>query len=76
MQNDNGNEVEITTYDRLLRAWENSKELTLDFEKYSKRIEDDDEAIKVFKRFAEQEGAHASELRSMLLERQKNRGKI
>jgi len=63
----NNNAVEYTTYDRLLRAWENSMELVRDYEMYSKRIED--EKIKeVFKRFAEQEGKHASELRELLLE--------
>ena len=42
-------------------------ELVRDYEMYSKRIED--EKIKeVFKRFAEQEGKHASELRELLLE--------
>ena len=62
----NNNAVEYTTYDRLLRAWENSMELVRDYEMYSKRIED--EKIKeVFKRFAEQEGKHASELRELLL---------
>lgn len=61
------NNIEITTYDRLLRAWENSMELTRDFEMYSNRIKDDEEAIKVFKEFAEDEGLHASKLRSMLL---------
>jgi len=62
----NENEVEITTYDRLLRAWENSMELVRDYEMYSKRIEDQ-EAKKVFKEFAEDEGMHATTLRGMLL---------
>jgi rubrerythrin len=63
----NNNEVEITTYDRLLRAWENSMEMVRDFEMYSKRIED--EKIKnVFKDFAEDEGLHATQLRELLLE--------
>lgn len=65
------NEIKITTYDRLLRAWENSMELTRDFEIYSKRIEDDEEAVQVFKEFAEDEGLHASRFRSMLLNRKK-----
>ena len=61
------NEIELTTYDRLLRAWENSKELVRDYEMYSKRIED--EKIKqVFKDFAEDEGMHASKLRDILLD--------
>lgn len=64
-------EIEYTTYDRLLRAWENSMELVRDFEMYSKRIED--EAIQeVFKEFAEDEGKHASKLRELLLEHKEN----
>jgi rubrerythrin len=62
----NENEVEITTYDRLLRAWENSMELVRDYEMYSKRIEET-EVKQVFKGFAEDEGIHASKLRDMLL---------
>ncbi len=63
----NENEIEITTYDRLLRAWENSMELVRDYEMYSKRIED--EKVKdVFKEFAEDEGMHASKLRNMILD--------
>jgi hypothetical protein len=69
MHNDemNRNEVEYTTYDRLLRAWENSMELTRDFEMYSKRIEDN-KVKDVFKKFAEDEGIHATTLRELLLE--------
>lgn len=63
----NENEIELTTYDRLLRAWENSIELVRDYEMYSKRIED--EKIKqVFKDFAQDEGMHASKLRNILLD--------
>ncbi len=63
----NENEIELTTYDRLLRAWENSMELVRDYEMYSKRIED--EKIKqVFKDFAQDEGMHASKLRNILLD--------
>ncbi len=61
------NEVKITTYDRLLRAWENSMELVRDYEMYSKRIEDG-EIKQVFKEFAEDEGMHATKLREMLLD--------
>ncbi|MCX7920692.1 MAG: rubrerythrin [Clostridia bacterium] len=63
----NRNEVEITTYDRLLRAWENSMEMVRDFEMYSKRIEDN-KIKEVFKEFAEDEGMHATKLRELLLE--------
>lgn len=60
-------EVEYTTYDRLLRAWENSMEMVRDFEVYSKRIEDD-KVKQVFKNFAEEEGMHASKLRELIME--------
>ncbi len=66
----NRNEIEITTYDRLLRAWENSMELVRDYEMYSKRIEDE-KVKEVFKQFAETEGMHASKLRELLLEYKK-----
>ena len=63
----NNNDIELTTYDRLILAWESSMEMTRDFEMYSKRIED--EKIKdVFKKFAEDEGMHASKLRELLIE--------
>ena len=62
----NENEVKITTYDRLLRAWENSMELVRDYEMYSKRI-DEQEVKQVFKKFAEDEGMHATKLRDILL---------
>ncbi|MBP7176079.1 MAG: rubrerythrin [Thermoclostridium sp.] len=63
------NDVRITSYDRLMRAWENSMELTRDFEVYSKRV-DDEELKQVFKQFAEEEGFHASKFRELLLARQ------
>jgi rubrerythrin len=66
------NEIELTTYDRLLRAWEYSMEMTRDFEMYSKRVHEDD-VKEVFKQFAEDEGMHASKLKSMLLEYRDNR---
>lgn len=66
----NEKEIEITTYDRLLRAWENSMELVRDYEMYSKRIED--EKVKgVFKEFAEDEGMHAAKLRNIILDLKK-----
>lgn len=60
-------DVEFTTYERLLIAWENSMELVRDFEMYSKRVEDEN-VKQVFKKFAEDEGMHASMLRDMLIE--------
>ena len=63
-------EIEYTTYDRLLRAWESSMEMVRDFEMYSKRIEN--EKIKgVFKKFAEDEGLHASKLRELIIEQKR-----
>lgn len=58
-------QIEPTTYDRLMRAWENSMELVRDFEMYSKKIENE-EVRMLFKKFAEDEGLHASKLREML----------
>ncbi|MEL7608962.1 MAG: rubrerythrin [Bacillota bacterium] len=58
-------QIKITTYDRLMRAWENSQELTRDFEMYSKRIEEE-EIKQVFKKFAEDECRHVSKLRSII----------
>jgi len=59
------NQIEPTTYDRLMRSWENSMELVRDFEMYSKRIEEED--IKnIFKKFAEDEGTHAAKIRDIL----------
>ncbi|NLG89669.1 MAG: rubrerythrin [Clostridiaceae bacterium] len=65
-------DIKITSYDRLLRAWENSMELTRDFEVYSKEV-DDDELKKVFKKFAEEEGMHAAKFRELLVKRQNER---
>lgn len=64
----NENEIKITVRDRLLRAWENSMELTRDFEIYSKELTNNREVQKVFERFAEDEGMHASKFRELLLE--------
>jgi len=59
--------VQLTNYDRLLRAWENSMEMVRDFEMYSKRV-DDEKLRKIFADFAEDEGRHAQTLRSLLRE--------
>lgn len=66
MHNEHNQEIKITTRDRLMRAWENSMELTRDFEVYSKEI--NDRAIqKMFADFAVEEGLHASKLRDTLM---------
>ena len=59
-------EIRITTRDRLLRGWQNSMELVRDFETYAKEIHDDGKAAALFRRFAEDEGHHAAQLREML----------
>ena len=58
--------IQITTRDKVMRAWENSMELTRDFELYSKQINDDPEVSKVFAEFAEDECAHAARFREIL----------
>lgn len=63
----NENEIMITTYDRILRLWQNSMEMVRDFEMNSKRIEEDN-IKEEFKKFAEDEGMHATRLREMLLQ--------
>ena len=35
-------QIKITTYDRLLRAWENSMEAVRDFQSYADLTEDND----------------------------------
>ena len=49
-----------------MRAWENSMELTRDFEVYAKEIGDNGDAAQMFREFAEDEGHHAARLREML----------
>ena len=61
-------EVKINTRDRLLRAWENSMQLVREFKVCEKEIEDDENASKMFGKFAEEEGIHASEFKAMLLD--------
>ncbi len=67
MDNKNDHEVEITTHDRLFRAWENSMELVRDFQDYSKEIKDDKQVAKLFGEFAEDEAVHASRFRELLI---------
>lgn len=62
-------EIRITTHDRLMRAWQNSMELTRDFEIYSKEI-DDPQVQSVFSDFAVDEGKHAARFRDLLIEGQ------
>jgi len=53
--------------DCLQRAWVNSMEMVRDFEMYSKRLENKDVA-QVFKKFAEEQGKQAHELRELFNE--------
>lgn len=64
------NPVQKTTYDKLMRAWENSMELTRDFKVYSQEIGDDTRLAEVFGQFAEDEGKHASKFHEILREYQ------
>ena len=68
MNGQNGGEkpVQITTRDRVMRAWQNSMELTRDFEMYSKEIHDDHETARLFAEFAEEECVHAARFREIL----------
>lgn len=60
-------DIETTTRDRLMRAWENSMELTRDYQMYSKHIEDS-KIAEVFKQLAENEAVHAQKLHYLLKE--------
>lgn len=73
MNNINDNEIQITTRDRLLRAWENSMELVRDFETYSKEIKDDKKVATIFAEFAKDEGLHATKFRELLLENKRDK---
>ena len=59
-------EINITTRDRVLRAWENSMELVRDFKSYSEEIKDDSYVANIFSNFAKDEGIHASKFREIL----------
>lgn len=61
-------EIKITTYDRLLRAWENSMEMVRDFQNYADITDDNEKAKQAFYEFAENTGHHAAYLRELLLE--------
>ena len=60
-------EIHITARDKVMRAWENSTELTRDFKQYSKELENSDrELSETFAQFALEEGLHAARLRDIL----------
>ncbi len=66
----NPNEVNITTRDKVMRAWQDSMMLVRDFETYAHEISDDKLASKVFSDFAVEEGLHAAKFREILLKYQ------
>ncbi len=69
MQDKDKHNITITTRDRLMRAWQDSMELTRDFEIFSKETDGEDERISVmFSNFARDEGLHAAKLLGMLEE--------
>ncbi len=70
MKKQHENEVRITTYDKLMRAWQNSMEMAREFRVHSQEMEEDQKAKQMFTAFAEEEGMHASQLRDLLLEYQ------
>ena len=59
---ENMHNVNITTRDRVLRAWENSMELVRDYQEYSHIIDDDDSVKELFSDYAQTEAEHASVL--------------
>ncbi len=67
-----GDAIKINTRDRLLRAWENSMELVLDYQDYKQEIKDNEKVSKVFAEFAEDEAMHATRFRELLHECQNN----
>ena len=66
----NQNEVNITTRDKLMKAWQDSMSLVRDFEVHSHEISDDKTTSQIFASFAEEEGVHAAKFRELLLQYQ------
>ncbi|OQB14513.1 MAG: hypothetical protein BWY15_01022 [Firmicutes bacterium ADurb.Bin193] len=56
---------EMAVRDRLMRAWENSMELTRDFQMYSTQTPQG-EISDTFREFAEDEAHHAAKLKSLI----------
>lgn len=65
-------EVEVTTRDRLMRAWQNSMELVTDFQTYSQEIKDNETVARLFHEYAGHEGVHAAKFRELLLKYQED----
>ncbi|MGI6497458.1 MAG: rubrerythrin [Oscillospiraceae bacterium] len=76
MDKQNENEVRITTYDKLMRAWQNSMEMAREFRVHSQEMKEDHEDKEIshmLAEFAVTEGLHAAKLRNLLLEHQKQK---
>ena len=65
------NGINLTTRDRVLRAWENSTELVRDFQTYANDTEHNEKLSQMFNEFAKEEAVHASRLLSLLHEMEK-----
>ncbi len=56
----------VDTRDRVLRAWENSVQMTRDFKIFAKQIEKPCREKELFERFAVDEGEHAAAFLELL----------
>jgi rubrerythrin len=65
---DDKNGFLITNRDRVLRAWEDSTELTRNFELYSQEMGDNKRLAEMFAKFAEDEAVHAANFLKVLKE--------
>ncbi len=65
------NNLNITTRDRVLRAWENSTELVRDFQTYANDTEHNKKLAQMFNEYAKDEAVHASQLLKLLHEIEK-----
>lgn len=63
----------VDTRDRVLRAWENSIQLTRDFKIFAKQIEKPCREKELFERFAVDEGEHAAAFLELLQGYEKDR---
>lgn len=60
------NGLNITSRDRVLRAWENSTELVRDFQSYANDTEHNPKLAKMFNEYAKDEAEHAAHLLKLL----------
>ena len=71
MNQENPNEVTITTYDKVMCAWHSCMHLTKVFENQFHETTDDNSAKKLFEEAAESQGMQAARFRKWLLQHQK-----